>query len=181
MIKLIGFYIWRRLLKKNSILKTYRICILSSIIACFLELTFLIENLTVEFEVILFVLTMGTILGSMYGLGLFNPPLASVLVYEAAERTKKADFDSAVSNISGAYFGLSSFIMATGQSLASFILGLVLTGSNAENPVIITVILASMGIFYLISYSFLRKIKVDEKFIKKDTIEISEENKIPGK
>ncbi|MFX1566979.1 MAG: MFS transporter [Promethearchaeota archaeon] len=174
--KLGGFYIWRRLLKKNSNLKTYKICIISSIIACFLELSFLIEALTLEFEIILFIFTMGTILGSMYGLGLFNPPLASVLVYEAADRTKDVDFDTVVSNISGAYFGLSSFIMAAGQSLASFIIGLVLTGHNAENPVIITIILASMGFFYLISYSFLRKIKVDEKFIKRDAIEISEED-----
>ncbi|MFW9999079.1 MAG: MFS transporter [Candidatus Hodarchaeota archaeon] len=175
--KMIGFYIWRRLLKKNSILKTYMVCILSSIIACFLELFFLIKVLSTGFEIILFILTMGTILGSMYGLGLFNPPLASVLVYEAADRAKKPDFHEAVSNISGAYFGLSSFIMAAGQSLASFVIGLILTGHNAENSTIITLTLASMGIFYLFSLFFLKRIKLNEKFIHKPVIspEISEE------
>jgi Na+/melibiose symporter-like transporter len=173
--KIIGFYIWRRLLKKNSLLKTYKICIVSSIIACFLELIFLIENLTFEFEIILFISTMGTILGSMYGLGLFDPPLASVLVYEAADRAKEPELDKAVSNISGVYFGLSSFIVAAGQSLASFIIGLVLTGHNAENPTIITITLALMGIFYLISYYFLRKINLEKKFIKREIIESSKE------
>ena len=173
--KMVGFYIWRRLLKKNSILKTYKICILSSIIACFLELIFLIEGLAIEFEIILFIISMGTILGSMYGLGLFDPPLASVLVYEAADQAKEPELDKAVSNISGAYFGLSSFIMASGSSVASFLLGLVLTGHNAENPTIITITTALMGLFYLISYYFLRKIKLEKKFVKKDVIESSEE------
>ena len=176
--KMIGFYIWRRLLKKNSILKTYKVCMIASIIACFLELIFLIEVLSVEFELILFIITMGTILGSMYGLGLFNPPLASVLVYEAADKAGDSDFDEAVSNISGAYFGLSSFIMATGQSLASFMIGIILTGPNAENSTIITITLSSMGIFYLLSLFFLKRIKLEKKFISKPVIspEISEED-----
>lgn len=176
--KMLGFYIWRRLLKKNSILKIYAMCIIASIIACFLELLFLIEFTSIEFELVLFIITMGTILGSMYGLGLFNPPLASVLVYEAADKAKDLDFDEAVSNISGAYFGLSSFIMAAGQSLASFMIGLILTGSNAENSTIITITISSMGIFYLLSLFFLKRIKLDKKFISKPVIspEVSEED-----
>lgn len=168
--KMMGFYIWRKLLKKNPILKIYVICIISSIIACFLELLFLIEFLSVEFEIVFFIFTMGTILGSMYGLGLFEPPLASALVYEAADRIEDLDFDEAVSNISGAYFGLNSFIMAAGQSLASFIIGIILTGHNAENSIIITLTLASMGIFYLISLFFLKQIKLEKKFISKEDL-----------
>ncbi|UCD02074.1 MAG: MFS transporter [Promethearchaeota archaeon] len=176
--KILGFSIWRKLLKKNSILKIYKVCIIVSIIASFLELLFLIEFLSIEFELLLFIVTIGTILGSMYGLGLFDPPLASVLVYEAADKVEDTDFDVAVSNISGAYFGLSSFIMAAGQSLASLMIGLILTGSNAENSTIITITLSSMGIFYLLSLFFLKKIKLEKKFISKPVIshEISEED-----
>jgi len=175
---MMGFYIWRKLLKKNSILKTYMICIISSIIACFLELIFLIEFLSAEFEIIFFICTMGTILGSMYGLGLFEPPLASALVYEAADKIEDFDLNQAVSNISGAYFGLSSFIMAAGQSIASFIIGIILTGHNAENSTIITFTLASMGIFYLISLFFLKRIKLEKKFISKEILSsgVSEED-----
>ena len=176
--KMIGFYIWRRLLKKNAVLKTYMICIIVSIIASSLELIFLIETRSFLFDVYVFIWGIGMTLGAMYGLGLFNPPLASALVYEAAEKAKKVNFDEAVSNISGAYFGLSSFIMAIGQSLASFMVGLILTGQNAENSTIITLTLSSMGIFYLFSLFFLKQIKVKKKFISKTIIspEISEED-----
>jgi len=112
---------------------------------------------------------MGTILGSMYGLGLFEPPLASVLVYEAADKIIDYEFEEAVSNISGAFFGLSSFIMSIAQSIASFIIGIILTGPNAENSTIITLTLASMGLFYLISLFFLKQIKLEKKFISQNT------------
>jgi GPH family glycoside/pentoside/hexuronide:cation symporter len=165
--KMIGFYVWRKLLKQNSIIKTYKVCIISSVIASFLELIFLIEFLSFEIEMILFVITMGTILGSMYGLGLFDPPLTSVLVYEAAEKEQLTSFDEAVSNISGSFFGLSNFIMSIGQSFAAFITGLILTGNNSENPIIITIIVSSMGVFYLFSLFFLKQIKLKKKFIEK--------------
>jgi len=89
-----------------------------------------------------------------------------------------SDFDEAVSNISGAYFGISSFIMAAGQSLASLMIGLILTGPNAENSAIITITLSSMGIFYLFSLFFLKRIKLEKKFISKLIIspEVSEED-----
>jgi Na+/melibiose symporter-like transporter len=163
--KMIGFYVWRRLLKKNSIIKTYKICILSAVIASISELIFLISALSFEVELILFVITMGAILGSMYGLGLFDPPLTSALVYEAAEKDKAPSFNEAVSNISGTYFGLDNFIMSIGQSTAAFITGMILTGKNSENPIIITLTVSSMGIFYLFSLFFLKQIKLKKKFM----------------
>jgi len=160
--KFIGFVIWRRILKKHAVIKTYTICILASAISSLLDLFFLINLLPNIFKIILFILTIGTVLGSMYGFGLFNPPLASALVYEAAENNKEFSLDEAVSNISGAYFGLSSFVLAFGQSIASLLLGFILTGPNAENSTIITLTLSSMGIFYLISFYFLRKLKLNK-------------------
>ena len=158
--KFIGFVIWRRILKKHAVIKTYTICILASAISALLDLIFLINNLPTSFEIVLFVISIGTILGSMYGFGLFNPPLASTLVYEAAENKREFTLDEAVSNISGAYFGLNSFILSIGQSISSLLIGFILTGANAENSTIITLTLSSMGIFYLISLYFLRKLKL---------------------
>ncbi|MFX0037525.1 MAG: MFS transporter [Candidatus Hermodarchaeota archaeon] len=175
--KILGFYIWRKLLKRNSILKTYIICLIASIIASLAELLFLIEFLSFEFEVVLFIITMGTILGSMYGFGLFTPPLASILVYEAAEKNKELHFDEAVSNISGAYFGLSEFIISIGMSVASILTGWILIGNNSENPIIITLIISSMGIFYSFSLYFLKQIKIDKKYIEKVVIS----NELPKK
>ena len=96
----------------------------------------------------------------MYGFGLFNPPLASALVYEAAESNTEFTLDEAVSSISGAYFGLSSFTLSMGQAISSLIIGFILTGANAENSTIITLTLSFMGVFYLISLYFLRKLKL---------------------
>ncbi|MFX1501067.1 MAG: MFS transporter [Promethearchaeota archaeon] len=174
--KFIGFYIWRKLLKKKSILKTYKLCILAAVIASFMETIFLVKELPFELVIVLFVVTIGTILGSMYGLGLFNPPIASVLVYEAADREVESDFDEAVSKISGGYFGLSLFIMAMGQALSSILRGIVLMGNNAKNPIIITFTMSSMGIFYLISLFFLSRITLETKFIEKEISDLPEED-----
>ncbi|MFX1371885.1 MAG: MFS transporter [Promethearchaeota archaeon] len=174
--KFIGFYIWRKLLKKNSILKTFKICILALVIASFMELIFLVKGLSFEFVTVLFICSMGTILGSMYGAGLFNPPLASVLVYEAADREVESDFEESVSRISGGYFGLAAFIMAIGQALASLSIGIVLTGNNEKNPIIITLTMASMGLFYLISLFFLSRIKLEKKFTEKEIMDIEEKD-----
>jgi len=161
--KFIGFIIWRRILKKHAVIKTYTICILASAVSALLDLIFLIDGLPTILKIFLFVVTIGTILGSMYGFGLFNPPLASALVYEAAENSNVHTLDIAVSNISGAYFGISSFILSIGQSFTSLMIGFILTGANAENSTIITLTLSSMGIFYLISLYFLRKLKLKKK------------------
>lgn len=159
------FFVWKKVLKKHALVKSYSICVASSVIASFLELLFLIEFLFFEFKLVLFVITMGTILGSIYGFGLFAGPLASALVYEAAATNEEMNLDKAVSEISGAYFGLNSFLLSVAGAIGSLIIGLMLTGPNAEDPVWITLSLASMGIFYLISLLILRKIEINEEFL----------------
>jgi hypothetical protein len=51
-------------------------------------------------------------------------------------------------------------MLAFGQSLSTIIVGFILTGPNQENPIIITITLASMGIFYTISLLFLKTIEL---------------------
>ena len=159
------YFVWKQVLKKHALVKGYSICVAASAIAGFLELFFLIEFLSFEFKLVLFVITMGTILGSIYGFGLFAGPLASALVYEAAAENKEMSTDKAVSEISGAYFGLNSFLISVAGAVGSLLIGLMLTGPNEEDPVWITLALASMGIFYLISFLILRKIEIDEELL----------------
>ena len=45
------------------------------------------------------------------------------------------------------------------DSLSSIIFGLILVGDNSKDPFIITVLFASMGIFYLIATIFIYRIK----------------------
>jgi len=154
-------FIWKKILKNNSLLKAYSLCILSAIIVAPLELFFLVEILSYELKIVLFVITIGTILGAMYALNLFTAPLASALIYEAAAKDGNENTDENVSNLSGSYFGLHSFTLAIGQAVATFMVGLILTGPNQVNPIIITITLSSMGLFYLISLLFLRRIKLE--------------------
>jgi Na+/melibiose symporter-like transporter len=156
------FFFWKKILKKRGILRTYKICLISAAIASLLEIFFLVEVLSFEIEIVLFIVTIGTVLGTIYAVNLFTTPLASALIYEAAEKKNDGNIDKEVSNISGSYFGLHSFMLAFGQSVSTIMIGFILTGPNEENPIIITITLASMGVFYFISLSFLRKIKLKE-------------------
>jgi GPH family glycoside/pentoside/hexuronide:cation symporter len=168
------FFLWKKVLKKYGLLKTYWLCLFSTVIASFLELIFLVEILSFELEIVLFVITIGTVLGTMYAVNLFTTPLASALIYEAAEEKNERNLDKEVSNISGSYFGIQSFILAFGQSMSTIMIGFILSGANEENPIIITITLASMGIFYFISLLFLRKInlkRVSVEILKSEIIE----------
>jgi Na+/melibiose symporter-like transporter len=154
------FFLWKKILKKKGILRTYTICLTSAAVVSFLEIFFLVEILSFELQIVLFIITIGTVLGTMYSVNLFTTPLASALIYEAAEKKNDGNVDKEVSNISGSYFGLHSFMLAFGQSCTTIMIGFILTGPNEENPIIITITLASMGIFYFISLSFLVRIKL---------------------
>ena len=154
------FFVWRKILENHPIIKTYSLCILSAFIAALLELIFLVELLSFELKLTLFVITVGTILGAIYGLNLFNVPVASAIIYEAAVRKNDENLEKGVSNISGSYFGLYSFIMAVGQACATILVGIVLSGPNEKNPTIITITISSMSIFYFISMLILRRIEI---------------------
>ncbi len=164
--KFAWFAVWKLILKRHALVKTYIICIAFAALGSFLELLYLIEFLSFELRVVLFVLTMGTLLGAIYGFGLFASPLAGAIIYEAAGNdTKEKDIDEAISEISGAYFGLQSFLLSVAGAIGSLIIGLILTGPNEENPVVITLTFASIGIFYLISLLILRGIDINEDLL----------------
>lgn len=168
------FFLWKKLLKKHGLIKTYSLCLISAAVASFLELFFLVEMLSFEIEIVLFVITIGTVLGTIYAVNLFTTPLASALIYEAAENKNDKNIEQEVSNISGAYFGLQSFMLAFGQSFSTIMIGFILTGPNQENPIIITITLASMGVFYVISLLFLRTIqlkKISVELLKSESME----------
>jgi len=106
---------------------------------------------------------------------LFATPLAGLLVYEAAEKVENNNKDKAVSELSGAYFGLQTFMMSVGQASATLMVGIILMGPNSENPIIITLCLCSMGIFFLISLLILGRIKLERSISDIDTTNESKE------
>jgi Na+/melibiose symporter-like transporter len=157
------YFVWKKILKKRGLTKTFSSCIAFSVIASLLGLFFLIEIASFELKIVFFIITVGTVLGTIYGIGLFSSPVISVLVNEAAIKLEEENSDKAISELSGAYFGLSSFMASIGSAFASLMLGFILSGPNEENPIIITISFSIMGIFYLISLFYVRQIKIDEK------------------
>jgi hypothetical protein len=111
------------------------------------------------------VIIVGTILGSLYAINLFSNPIVSALIYESAMKKNEGDFEEGVSNISGSFFGLRSFTMSIAQAIATFMVGIILTGPNKESSTIITITFAFIGVFYLISVLLLRKLELDPNII----------------
>jgi len=173
------YFFWKKMRDRQALVKTFSLCMTLSVIASFLELFFLIEILNFEVKIALFVISYGTVLGSMYAFGLFNGPVFSALVYEAAEEIETKDLDEAVSAISGAYVGLTTFISTLGPAIASILIGIILMGPNQKSSSILTICLASTGIFYLIALLYLRQIKLEKGITEIKTISIEREEILP--
>ncbi len=156
-----GWYIlWMKLRKRNHILKSYSIAILLGMTGSFLGMFFFIRILSFNIQLVLYIITWSTVLGSMYSFPLFSIPLTAALVHEAAENSEEENVDIALSKISGAYYGFSSFIRSLGPASASLIVGVILSGANKENPTILILLWCIIGFFYLFSLIFIRRIKV---------------------
>lgn len=156
------YFFWMKLRKRNHLLRSYSIAMLLAVIASFFGTFFLIGILPFEMQLILYILTWSTVLGSMYSLPLFSIPITAALVHEAAENADKSNIDKAMSKISGSYYGLSQFIGSMGPATASLFVGFILSGPNEENAVILILLFISMGFFYLIALFIIRKIKVKQ-------------------
>ncbi len=156
------YFVWMKLRKRNHLLRSYSIAMLLAVIASFFGMFFLIGILPFEMQLILYILTWSTVLGSMYSLPLFSIPITAALVHEAAENADESNIDKAMSKISGSYYGLSQFIASMGPATASLIVGFILSGPNEENAIILILLFISMGLFYLIALFIIRKIKVKQ-------------------
>ena len=164
--KFIWFFIWKMIGKKQgNLLKTYKWNLLFIVFGSFLELIFLIE-LSVPSRLILFILSFGTVMGSMYATMLFSSPLLNEMIDRAAEMhiinntQKLMKKDEAITRISGAYNGLMMFSASMLGALISAIFGIIFQGDNSQNPIILTIGLMSMGLFQIVALVFLRFFKV---------------------
>lgn len=159
------YFIWKRITKKKIILvKSYFRIILIALIATLLDVFFLFGNLSFEVKIVLYILIWSTILGSIYSYTLFSIPLGATIVQEAAESLKgsEGDLDNTLSRISGSYYGLTYFMTYLGPAFASILVGTFLSGTNEDNPVIITLLFLSMSVFYLFSLIFIKRIKLKD-------------------
>ena len=166
--KLSWYIVWRLVIKKRPLVKSYSLALTFNVIVTFTDFLFLISNLPYAIKILLYVVSFGTILGTNYSIPLFGIPLGASLIHEAAARKNTSDVDETITTISGSYYGFSMFVSSLGAAIFQIIIGLVLTGANKENPIIITILFGSQGFFYIIAISFLRRIKLAEP-VKLDT------------
>ncbi|GAG62722.1 unnamed protein product [marine sediment metagenome] len=159
----LGWYvIWRMVLKKKSLTGSYSLSLIFAATVAFTDILFLLSNIPYPVKIVLYVVSFGTILGTSYSGPLFGIPLGATLIQEAAVKIDASNVDETISNISGSYSGFSMFIGSLGGAISSIVIGLLLTGNNQSNPIIITLLFTSQGFFYLIAVLFLRKIKLDK-------------------
>ena len=154
------YFLWMKLRKRSHILKSYSTVMLLGIGGSFLGMFFFIRILHFNIQLVLYIITWSTVLGSMYSFPLFSIPITAALVHEAAENSEEENVDIALSKISGAYYGLSSFIRSWGPASASLIVGFILSGANKENPLILILLWCFIGVFYLFALLFIRRIKI---------------------
>jgi Na+/melibiose symporter-like transporter len=129
------------------------------VIAAILNLCFFLE-MNLIFKIILFAISVGTIMGGLFSLGIFGPALSSSIIDEAAKKNTHLPYSNAVSQISGSYIGMMSFVFYIGPAIGSFLLGGILSGERATNPTIITILMVSISIFIFLSLYFNSKIKL---------------------
>ncbi|MFW9824490.1 MAG: MFS transporter [Candidatus Thorarchaeota archaeon] len=168
-VKFVWFFIWKFIGKKQgNLLRTYKWNLIFIIFGSFLELIFLIA-LNVPLRLLLFILSFGTVMGSLYATMLFSSPLLNEMIDRAAEMhiinntQELLNKDDAVTRLSGVYNGLFMFLASLLGALISAVFGLIFQGENSRNPVILTLGLVSMGFFQIIALSFLYIFKVKFK------------------
>jgi len=163
-------FIWRLIMRrKKNLLKTYKLNVIVIAIAALFELFFFFE-MDIFLRIILFILSFGTVLGSMYSTNLFRSPLLSELIDRAADNylneNENGDKSEAVTRISGSYVGLLSLSNSIIAAISSTIFGFIYQGDNSRDPIILTLGLMSMGLFYVIALIALQILKVKFRDLK---------------
>ncbi|KKM86496.1 hypothetical protein LCGC14_1278380 [marine sediment metagenome] len=158
--KFAWYIFWMKVRKRNDILKSYSITLVLAVTGSFMGTFFLLRFVPFEIQLMFYIISWSTVLGSMYSFPLFSIPLSAAIIHEAAENSEEPNKDIAMSKISGSYYGLSSFVRTLGPATASLLAGFILVGKNEENPLILIFLFILMGFFFLGSLITIRKIKV---------------------
>ncbi|MHA1728435.1 MAG: MFS transporter [Promethearchaeota archaeon] len=167
--KLLWLWIWIQVRKKiGDILLTLKILYFVFIIASLMEGLFF-WNYSFQLTLVLFYISFGTVLGAMFSSMRFSSPLFNAIIDEGAkkialENKKKYgnNFDKAVSQISGSYYGLVNFSFSIVAAITTTVVGFIFTG-NESNPLVINTVFMSMTFFYFISWLIIYTFKIKVK------------------
>ncbi|MHA1562558.1 MAG: hypothetical protein ACTSPA_10580, partial [Promethearchaeota archaeon] len=62
----------------------------------------------------------------------------------------------------GAYVGLNLFVTSISMGFSNLILGIILSGSRAENPTFILLLYPILALVFFLAWSVLRKMKFND-------------------
>ena len=168
--KFFWLWIWKKIHKRNQfdIMKSYNMCMTVYVLSAAGEAVFFFV-FSFEITLILFFLIYGTLLGAMFSMNLFSPPLMNAIIDEGARKIalkmseeKNIRYDQVVSQISGSYYGLLNFSFSMSGAITTSIVGIIFAG-NETNYIVINSIFVSMSFFFFLSWILLRTIKIELK------------------
>ena len=125
-----------------------------------IDVFFLFGNISFELGLTLYIISWSIVLGSLYAFPLFIIPITASLVHDAAANNSKSSLDVEMSKISGSYYGVSNFSNTLGPAFASLFIGAILSGNNETNPLLIIICFLSLGVFYLVAFLLISRIKL---------------------
>jgi len=165
--KFVWLYIWIYFFKKLNLKAKFLWNFVTLIVSSAMILIFLIDIIFPDLfsyilNLILLIISVGSILGGMYSRRYFQSPFLAAIIDEAAPEINGNKMNG-VSNIAGAFYGLNSFFMNIGSAVANLLIGFILTGNNRDDPIILTLLFSSMSIFYFISWVFLKFVKLKQE------------------
>ncbi|MBN1802033.1 MAG: MFS transporter [Candidatus Lokiarchaeota archaeon] len=160
--KIAWYFLWVAVIKRKGLIFSYKWVILISIVTSSCIMIFLLNDLSFTIKVIIFVITIGTLLGSIYAFRLFTTPLTALLVTEAAKMEHLSNIDESVAKLSGSYFGFVNFTFSIGNAIAYIILAFIFTGNNKSNTIIIILTFTSMAFFFILSFLILKTMRIKE-------------------
>jgi Na+/melibiose symporter-like transporter len=152
----IGFFLWSKLESKIGLKKCFSISLLLVVILLFGSLILFapIELSMLKIGGAVFI---GIALTCLVGGLLFPTPLLSGIIDESA-RMNWNGTEKMGTKLSGAYFGINTFMVNIASSIANMILGVIFTGGNQSNTTLLILSLPVSGIFFFFAWFSLYRI-----------------------
>ena len=148
----IGLKIWQVILKNYGLIKGLQLNFLISLVFALLPVIFFLQ-LPFWLSISLGIFILSGSMANVMGKYLFFSPMISQMIDISPFKNEKKE------NLSGAYFGLNLFVTNIAMGFANLILGIILSGSRAENPTFILLVYPVLAVIFFLAWSILRKMK----------------------
>ena len=156
-----GYALWTRKIKSSGLKASYGLSLQVNFVMSMVIFIFLVP---MDFLLRFFLgaAVMGMLISSLVGGYLFPNPIVSLLV-DRAPNFIKEEAKKQNTALSGSYFGLYIFSYNISQAIANVMLAFIITEQTKDDPITIILTIPIAGVLVLISYLFLRKLKLPHK------------------